>query len=81
MPGIEIHENRHTQSRPASISHFVTRVQRPTSRLSPSFRISVHVVVPNPYQMSTFYITAKVKAFFKARFRYEDDPYTVLVDW
>jgi hypothetical protein len=50
-PGIEIHEDRHPQSCLASISHFVTRVQRPPSRQSPSFRTSVHGVVPNPYQM------------------------------
>jgi len=31
--------------------------------------------------MSTFYITAKVTASIKARFRYEDDPDHVLVDW
>ena len=31
-PGIEIHENRHSISRLASICHFITRVQRPTSR-------------------------------------------------
>jgi hypothetical protein len=49
-PGIEIHENRHPQSRSASISHFITRVQRSSSRLSPSFPLSVHGVVPNPYQ-------------------------------
>jgi hypothetical protein len=29
-PGIEIHENRHPQSKLASISHFITRVRRPT---------------------------------------------------
>ena len=49
-PGIEIHENCHPQSCSASISHLITRVQRPTSRQSPSFRISVHGVVPNPYE-------------------------------
>ena len=52
-PGIEIHENRHSQSRSASISHFITRVQRPTSRLSPIFRMVVHGVVPNSYQDET----------------------------
>ena len=63
--GIEIHENRRPQSRLGSISHFITRVQRSTSRLSPSFLMSVHGVVPNPYQMTAFYITAKVNASIK----------------
>jgi hypothetical protein len=50
-PGIEIHENSHPQSRQSLNSHFITRVQRPTSRLSPVFPMSVHGVVPNPYQL------------------------------
>ena len=48
--GIEIHENRHSIFRLASFSRFVTRVQRPQSRLSPDFRLSVRRVVPNSYQ-------------------------------
>ena len=62
-PGIEIHENHHPQSCQALNSHSVTQVQRSTSRLSPSFPLSIHGVVPNPYQMSAFYITIKVKDF------------------
>jgi hypothetical protein len=49
-PGIEIHQNRNPQSHSAPDNHFFTRVKRPTSCQSPSFRISVHGVVPNPYQ-------------------------------
>ena len=51
-PGIEIRENRHPQSHLASDSHFITRVQRPMFCLSPSFRMSIHRVVPNSYQIS-----------------------------
>ena len=51
---IEIRENRHPQSRSASNSQIVTRVQRPPSRQSPSFLMSVHGVVPNPYQLQLY---------------------------
>jgi hypothetical protein len=57
-PGIEIHENRHPQSCLASNSHFITQFQRSKSCHSPSFLMSVHGVVPNPYQ------TSNSKAFF-----------------
>jgi hypothetical protein len=51
-PGIEIHESRHQQSRLASDSQSITRVQRCKSHQSPDFPLSVHGVVPNPYQLS-----------------------------
>jgi hypothetical protein len=50
-PGIEIHANYLSGSRLASKSCFVTQVQRSESRLSPDFPLSVHGVVPNPYQI------------------------------
>ena len=50
-PGIEIQGKRLPQSRIASISHFITQLQRSKSRLSPVFPLSVHGVVPNPYQI------------------------------
>ena len=49
-PGIEIQGKRLLISRLASNSHFITRVQRHESHLSPVFPLSVHGVVPNPYQ-------------------------------
>ena len=50
-PGIEIHENRHPQSRSASKGQPNTRIQRPAARLSTEFPLSVNGVVPNPYQI------------------------------
>ena len=50
-PGIEIQGKRLPSSRSASNSQSITRIQRSTSCQSPSFRMSVHEVVPNPYQI------------------------------
>jgi len=50
-PGIEIQGKRLPSSRLASNSQSIIRVQRYESRLFPVFPLSVHEVVPNPYQM------------------------------
>jgi hypothetical protein len=51
-PGIEIRGKRLSASRLASNSQSITHLQRYESHLSPVFPLSVHEVVPNPYQTS-----------------------------
>ena len=51
-PGIEIRGKRLSASRSASNSQSITHLQRYESRLSLGFPLSVHGVVPNPYQLS-----------------------------
>jgi hypothetical protein len=50
-PGIEIQGKRLSTSRLASNSQSITQLELHGSRLSPVFPLSVHEVVPNPYQM------------------------------
>ena len=50
-PGIEIQEKRLSAVRLALKSHLVTQLQRPRTRLSPVFPMSVQGVVPNSYQL------------------------------
>jgi hypothetical protein len=50
-PGIEIQGKRLLASRLASNSQSITQLQRYESRLSLGFPLSVHGVVPNPYQI------------------------------
>ena len=49
-PGIEIQGKRLSTSRLASNSQSITQLELPRSRLSLGFPLSVHGVVPNPYQ-------------------------------
>jgi hypothetical protein len=51
-PGIEIQRKRLPQSRLASNSQSITQLELSRSRLSLAFPLSVHEVVPNPYQIS-----------------------------
>jgi len=57
-PGIEIQGKRLSASRSASNSQSITHLQRYESRLSLGFPLSVHGVVPNPYQkdMNTVFL-------------------------
>jgi hypothetical protein len=50
-PGIEIQGKRLSTSRSASNSQSITQLELPRSRLSLAFPLSVHKVVPNPYQV------------------------------
>ena len=49
-PGIGIQGKRLSTSRLASNSQSITQLELPRSRLSLAFPLSVHEVVPNPYQ-------------------------------
>ena len=51
-PGIEIQGKRLSAFQSASNSQSITHPQRCESRLSLGFPLSVHEVVPNPYQTS-----------------------------
>ena len=50
-PGIEIQGKRLSTSRLASNSQSITQLELPRSRLSLALPLSVHGVVPNPYQI------------------------------
>ena len=50
-PGIEIQGKRLSASRSASNSQSITYLQRYESHQSPDFPLSLHGVVPNPYQI------------------------------
>ena len=53
-PGIEIQGKRLPQSRLASNSQFITKLELPRFRPSLAFPLSVHGVVPNPYQVNLY---------------------------
>ena len=55
VTGLEIQGKRLPISRLASNSHSITQLELPSSRLSPVFPLSVHGVVPNPYQAATVF--------------------------
>ncbi len=64
-PGIEIQGKRLSASRSASNSQSIAHPQRYESRLSLGFPLSVHEVVPNPYQHLNH--QSGITRFFKVR--------------